>query len=77
LAGDIVVSVAEDQKAHAKVSSSQPQLAEDTIEYECCICADDFPFSAGVAHCEEHFMCNSCVVVERQSSSKDATFIHF
>jgi hypothetical protein len=77
LAGDIVVSVAEDQKAHAKVPSSQSQLAEDTIEYECYICADDFPFSAGVAHCEEHFTCNCCVVVERQSSSKDATFVHF
>lgn len=54
MAGDVVVSVAEDQKAHAKIPSSQPQLAEDTIEYECCICADDFPSSAGVAHCEEH-----------------------
>ncbi|CAN9441828.1 unnamed protein product [Alternaria alternata] len=60
--GDIVVSDAEDQTAHTEGLSTEPRLAEDTIEYECCICRDDFPFSGGVAHCEEHFTCNSCVV---------------
>ncbi|CAN9338000.1 unnamed protein product [Alternaria alternata] len=60
--GDIVVSDAEDQTAHTEGLSTEPRLFEDTIEYECCICGDDFPFSAGVAHCEEHFTCNSCVV---------------
>ncbi|RYN37891.1 hypothetical protein AA0112_g4126 [Alternaria arborescens] len=60
--GDIVVSDAEDQTAHTEGLSTEPRLAEDTIEYECCICRDDFPFSGGVTHCEEHFTCNSCVV---------------
>ncbi|KAG9195674.1 hypothetical protein G6011_00795 [Alternaria panax] len=61
-AGDIVVSVANDQEARAEESSIKLRPDEDTIEYECCICGDDFSFSNGVAHCAAHFMCNECVV---------------
>jgi len=57
------VCVVNEQEACAGESPSiDTRPIEDTVQYECCICGDDFIFSEGVAHCTEHFMCNNCVV---------------
>jgi len=57
------VCEANEQEACARESPSiDTRPIEDTVQYECFICGDDFIFSEGVAHCTEHFMCNNCVV---------------
>ncbi|KAF2729350.1 hypothetical protein EJ04DRAFT_527882 [Polyplosphaeria fusca] len=32
------------------------------VEYECCVCFEDFPLSQGTICCWEHFVCGGCAV---------------
>lgn len=43
-------------------STDMVEDVENTVLYECCVCADNFRFKDGVAPCEEHFFCKECLV---------------
>jgi hypothetical protein len=52
-------------------SNSAPIDSEETVQYECCICRDNFFLIDGVVPCEEHFLCNDCVVSSFDAALND------
>lgn len=52
-------------------SNSGPINSEEKVQYECCICRDEFFLADGVAPCEEHFLCNECVVSSFDAALND------
>ena len=51
-----------DEADAPKETLSNPPDLENSITYECCICGDETQFTAGVAACASHFLCNECTV---------------